>query len=425
MDYSIESLIAEGTGLKVKDTTFASTSTEAYDGYFDGVEAEVTRSFENLEFLDTYSKINAANADAKLRMMKRLKRVYGSTIEDQTKASSVESYIDNNIKSLEADDGKKTDQKKGFFARIIEGLKTMLENIRTFFQTVWQKIKEFFTKRKKENSRMKTAEEVANSVSGEIYVFDVKNLKTDNAVKFFKADVARDCDTIMRNVRGDHGRTNYATKDSLDSNFKAFLSKYGSNINQKDISHEEICAQYFGLKGKKVTVTKGKPQPEIVQFLKNVTEADVFAANKKIMDNVNKPSDEFLKKVDLAIKCLDNHIKQNNLGETDSLINKVATVIRNISSRGHKIMSSAVKLIQDTNKFLAPKNTKISKDQKAKNKAMRDAYAGKGQYLNTTNGLSSNDKNNTLGMGPGDSRREYMKDKLYDQAPYNKKAANQ
>jgi hypothetical protein len=76
MDYSIEALIAEGTGLKTRDEMkYTSSSESAYDGYFDAVQAELTRSFENLEFLDTYSRVNEANDASKLRMMKRLEKL--------------------------------------------------------------------------------------------------------------------------------------------------------------------------------------------------------------------------------------------------------------------------------------------------------------------------------------------------------------
>ena len=148
MDYSIEALIAEGTGLKTRDEMrYTSSSESAYDGYFDAVQAELTRSFENLEFLDTYSRVNEANDASKLRMMKRLKRVYGTTIDDPIKASSVESFIDRNIRSIEEDkkaedSAQKTDgatkkepgKVKAFFQRIIEALKTMLHNLKEFFK---------------------------------------------------------------------------------------------------------------------------------------------------------------------------------------------------------------------------------------------------------------------------------------------------
>lgn len=167
MDYSIEALIAEGTGLKTKDEMrYTSSSESAYDGYFDAVQAELTQSFENLEFLDTYSRVNEANDAAKLRMMKRLKRVYGSTIEDPAKASSVESFIDSNIRSLEED--KKTDgstkkepgKVKAFFGKIVEALKKMLTSLKNFFKGIWKKIKEFFTKKTEKNSRVATEEEI-------------------------------------------------------------------------------------------------------------------------------------------------------------------------------------------------------------------------------------------------------------------------
>ena len=166
MDYSIEALIAEGTGLKTRDEMrYTSSSESAYDGYFDAVQAELTRSFENLEFLDTYSRVNEANDASKLRMMKRLKRVYGTTIDDPIKASSVESFIDRNIRSIEEDkktDGgdKKPSKVKEFFGKIIEALKTMLHNLKEFFKGIWKKLKEFFTRKNENNSRVATEEEI-------------------------------------------------------------------------------------------------------------------------------------------------------------------------------------------------------------------------------------------------------------------------
>lgn len=366
MDYSIESLIAEGTGLKVKDTTFASTSIEAYDGYYDGVCAELSRSFENLEFLDTYSKINAANADAKLRMMKRLKRVYGSTIEDQAKASSVESYIDNNIRSLEADDGKKDGQKKGFFARIIDGLKKMFAAIKNFFQRVWEKIKGLFSKKNENNSEVMTKEQIeelfketkikhgaVNKGTHEINANQsglllVNFAKIDfNKVKATMARIAKttdlaaninDANGLKRHPDANGNAPQYVNMNvSKDSDPKLY-GEVQAALKMDDMG---IAEKYFGAK---------KASPEEISRLgvRNIVNC-INAFN-----NLHVETNNVEKLLDAKIKMLENKIKSGTQVD-EKYMSTLTNNIRNYAKFCTKITSVGVKICTSANKVLVPK----------------------------------------------------------------------
>lgn len=50
------------------------------DGYSDAIYAEITRATEELNFMDSFLKVSEINATSKLKMVKKLNKVYGNTI---------------------------------------------------------------------------------------------------------------------------------------------------------------------------------------------------------------------------------------------------------------------------------------------------------------------------------------------------------
>ena len=73
--FSVEDLISIGTGL-VSNKKETSSSIEGYDGYEDGIFAEVTRSEETLKFLDTMELMERKSASDKMKMLKKISNSY-------------------------------------------------------------------------------------------------------------------------------------------------------------------------------------------------------------------------------------------------------------------------------------------------------------------------------------------------------------
>ena len=385
MDYSIEALIAEGTGLKTKDeTNYTSSSESAYDGYFDAVQAELTRSFENLEFLDTYSRVNEANDSAKLRMMKRLKRVYGSTIEDPAKASSVESFLDNNIRSLEEEKkgdapAKEPGKVKAFFGKIIEGLKTLLKNIRDFFKRIWERIRGLATKKNEKNSEVASKEQVeelfketkikhgaVNKGTHEIDgnasgILPINFAKIDyNKVKATLARVAKTTD-LAANINDASGTKRHA---DANGNTKQYINMnvgkdkdpqlYGEIQAALKMDDMDIAEKYFGAK---------RATPEEISRLgvRNIVNC-INAFN-----NLQVETSKVEKQLDAKIKQIEKQVS-GGAQVDESYINALSGNIRNYAKFCTKITSVGVKICTSANKILVPKkgtNTNNGKTQAA------------------------------------------------------------
>lgn len=391
MDYSIEALIAEGTGLKTRDEMkYTSSSESAYDGYFDAVQAELTQSFENLEFLDTYSRVNEANDATKLRMMKRLKRVYGSTIEDPAKASSVESFIDSNIRSLEEDkksDGseKKPGKVKEFFGKIVEALKKMLEKLKNFFKGIWKRIKEFFTKKNEKNSRVGTEEEIKKIIIAKPDVgikdvnankFNKTNTNVDASgagdwlVKFDKIskDKAKKAIDELITVK-DIGRATSALKGNTTANsVKGHLessdkfmsmadkSKLIAKMNDNDIAR--VC---FGAEKCDAKYVSKLSVKALVNLIRNMSDLEGVA--NKVESLVEKgihTVEEFYKSSSGGL--LNPNSPGGNSKATEAEFNKVCNMLRDAAKSSQKIVSVGVKIASVAYKCLVPK-TDAQKDE--------------------------------------------------------------
>lgn len=381
MDYSIEALIAEGTGLKTRDEMrYTSSSESAYDGYFDAVQAELTQSFENLEFLDTYSRVNEANDASKLRMMKRLKRVYGTTIDDPIKASSVESFIDSNIRSLEED--KKTDgstkkepgKVKAFFKKIIDALKRMLEGLKNFFKGIWKKIKEFFSKKTKENSEVKTPEEIVdtdtfnstykpidrektstnysrNNAKPDVIIFDSTGFSIANAKKFFASKLDTNflkaaAKSSNAGIAADRLKDAHATHKSEYSIAYEIASKKSDQVGRRNF----IASKMFNINKYFSSTNKS----EIDKWYRANTIDKLF----NVIDGLSyleSPANAFLKNIEMLIKKLEKLSDSNDdVGIKDTL-QKNAEFLKTVSYAGNEIVSTALFLIKSVNSVLKPK----------------------------------------------------------------------
>lgn len=398
MDYSIEALIAEGTGLKTRDEMrYTSSSESAYDGYFDAVQAELTRSFENLDFLDTYSRVNEANDSAKLRMMKRLKRVYGSTIEDPAKASSVESFIDSNIRSIEEDKkgdapAKEPGKVKAFFQRIIEALKRMLEGLKDFFKGIWKKIKELFTKKNEKNSRVATAEEIKKIVMGDgkgisDVTHDAYNKSNTNVAKVAAGDIT---DYMVKFDKINANSIKSAVSNILDIKTIANITNQlkGTTVNNatslgagytKQVGNMKRAAGQMDALGKAQNIAKNssdvdklndkdivrvyyKTEPATPEYISKLSVKAIVNAIQAIgaLEETCHKTESVVEK---GIKGVEEYIKASNgAGADENTVTEVSRILRNAAKASQKVCSVGVKIAQAGYKLLIPKTDTEKKD---------------------------------------------------------------
>ena len=120
MEYSLESIMAVGTGMVSRENVEEQDNTTVnYDGYADGLDMDLARTSEQLHFMDTYGKLQSLHSSEKLRMIKKINTAYnGKTIGNTNVANSVESFC-NNAMSIEG---------------VGDKIKTILEKIKQFFK---------------------------------------------------------------------------------------------------------------------------------------------------------------------------------------------------------------------------------------------------------------------------------------------------
>ena len=126
MEYSLESIMAVGTGMVSRENVEEQDNTTVnYDGYADGLDMDLARTSEQLHFMDTYGKLQSLHSSEKLRMIKKINTAYnGKTIGNTNVANSVESFCNN--------------------AMSIEGIKEVAAKVKAKFIEIFKKIAEFF-----------------------------------------------------------------------------------------------------------------------------------------------------------------------------------------------------------------------------------------------------------------------------------------
>lgn len=158
---------------KKKQLTDFSKETLAFDGYTDGAIAESTRLCESVETAFVYDRINTSNAETKIRMLKRLSRVYGSTIEDPAKSSSVESFINDNIRSTEENEKEKGQNIfKRAWAFIKSVLQAIIRAIKNFVMgviSVFTKKYKYYTKTATYQFTKEEAETTLNKIAKDVF----------------------------------------------------------------------------------------------------------------------------------------------------------------------------------------------------------------------------------------------------------------
>ena len=143
-EFSVEDLISIGTGL-VSNKKETSSSIEGYDGYEDGIFAEVTRSEETLKFLDTMELMERKSASDKMKMLKKISNSYNRrTIGNAVAANSIESFINTQVYSLESGENGFLEKIKKFFKTIGQYIVKFFKSIVAFVEKIIFKIRTFF-----------------------------------------------------------------------------------------------------------------------------------------------------------------------------------------------------------------------------------------------------------------------------------------
>ena len=125
MEMSFESIMAVGTGMVSRESEESAVNDISYDGYTDGLDMDITRTSEQLHFMDTYDKLQSLHSAEKLRMIKKINTAYnGKTIGNTNVANSVESFCNN--------------------AMSTEGIKEVAAKVKAKFIEIFKKIAEFF-----------------------------------------------------------------------------------------------------------------------------------------------------------------------------------------------------------------------------------------------------------------------------------------
>lgn len=170
-EFSFESIFAAGMGMPVEKTVEVQ-SEEKFDGFLDATFAEISRSEEDIQFLETYGSMEDFNTKAKLNMLSKINKAYGKCnrgIENYCRSLEAETEGTSAIKEDEkpAEEGKTIDPKK--VEKKKNWLKSVLTAVGNFFKKIWgaivsffknmvSKIKNFFAKNKAKKDLKEAAE---------------------------------------------------------------------------------------------------------------------------------------------------------------------------------------------------------------------------------------------------------------------------
>ena len=222
MEYSLESIMAIGTGMVSRESEESAVYYISYDGYADGLDMDITRTSEQLHFMDTYDKLQSLHSSEKLRMIKKINTAYnGKTIGNTNVANSVESFC-NNAMSTEG---------------VGDKIKTILEKIKQFFKMLIDKIVSFFK-------------------------FLVAKIKSLFVKKEDIVDTANNLQTVIKNTNVDSNNSEVTISEEATCEFMKTEAKTAKTKNKKIKSSSKL--------GKiiKKTVSKNKLIHQIQKYLK-------------------------------------------------------------------------------------------------------------------------------------------------------------
>ena len=299
-EFSIESLIAESTGLIEKKPVqqTAILSEEAYDGDEDSLTKEFYKSIEDFDSYCTLERINEMHNAEKIRMLNNLRKVYGSSIEHYGAKLSIESYIDREIRSTEDDkkpndDGKKENPIIRFFKWIGKVLKNAFEFLKEKLQKFWKWVRD-----KIQNFR----ERKGNNV-----VADVEKIEKamDDVISKIETDGGSDDSNSSDNG---NKNTNY---DNMSEKDKKILKQADKNIKRLN-------------RAAKIGEGIGKVSEGVVNGF------------TKMLDNIDGMIDKALAKIKKAKESNEENAKSNDVNEAEKKLEaskkEVESILTNVAA---------------------------------------------------------------------------------------------
>jgi len=302
-EMSFESIYNAGLGLSVAKTSDESVSVERYDGFLAGVLADVTKSEEDLKFIELYGKVEDANTAAKMKMLDKISKNYGKChrgIENYCR--SLEAEVDGTSalkeNTSEVDDSKKeemTKKKTNVLINVLRAIGNVFvkiwETIVKFFRTIAAKVKNVIQKHKDARIKSKLEKEAAKTSTDAIK-------KIENYEKCMDL-VTNNLGTVEGIVAKLKRRVESATK-KLDS-WKITTSKVGTE-NGVDIYTVNSSYIIVINSAMKLFVNLGKIVMKAASVIQSATDFDT------IIDTVKSFStpmfNEFVAKYKMTIEKL-------------------------------------------------------------------------------------------------------------------------
>lgn len=348
-EFSVEDLISIGTGL-VNNKKETSTSIEGYDGYEDGIFAEVTRSEETLKFLDTMELMERKSASDKMKMLKKISNSYNKrTIGNAVAANSIESFINTQVYSLEADgegvpattnnnaaqpasaptDDKQKEKKQTFFKKVWEAIKRFIKTVGDLIKRVIAKVKTFFMKLTVKNAAELVKE---NPFGADEEVYDLSTINFAGAKSYISK---------MEKI-------DLKITSSGNENQPKLINKALNKTNKLPTDEKEIAAALFGIRTVKGEVAFKKANPKVVTLVKENLPKLIEA-----LDKIQKNIERYSNIVETGIKNDQTIASKKDDGTTETLtpeeaaktIKEYAMSVQKTTIVGTKIMDVVAKLI--------------------------------------------------------------------------------
>lgn len=322
-EFSIESLIAESTGLverkPVQQTVILSE--EAYDGDEDSLTKEFYKSVEDFDSYCTLERINKMHNDEKIRMLNRLRKVYGSSIEHYGAKLSIESYIDREIRSTEDDtnnpspskpnnnngnEGKKENIIVRFFKWINEKV------IQPAWQWLKKKLAAFWEWVSKRIDRFR--ERKGDNITAEV------------------EEIEKEMDNVISEIQNDNSSDNSNNDNSSDN---STATNETETTKAKDKKPSKL-KNAFTDAGKKIKEGAGKFKSGADKFISGEWGEE---QQKKIAAKFHKISErtsKILEKIKKAKETNEENAKSNEVAEAEKKLveskKEVESIISNIAA---------------------------------------------------------------------------------------------
>lgn len=357
MDFSVETFIASKTGaVKEKIPEF---TTESYDGYSDGVYEALQRSEEQLNFLDTFTKLDEKNTSDKINMLKRIAKSYNKKTVSNLVISSLEAFIERSIEEErgdnepagnnnqvqkpqdQANDQKNSsikDKAKNMLITILKAIEKFIQSVGTFFKRIFDAFKEFLNKHLRKYK-------VDDMVVASEYKLGDGDLIIDFGSQYKLANVTN----IINHAQ----------------NVNNLLSKAQSPNNIDEIKNSESFKALESIPDNDVEILKNVFNFAVTDknnFLKRVNVANVYNFLEKY-DSIEAPLKNQFKTNTLVYKNIENKSRQlQNSEQTENGLNmdqvkEMTKILQTQIKKIQKVMAVGNKIVISARKAIEPKNS--------------------------------------------------------------------